>query len=153
MWKWGVGYFPIFLSYSHSPSELGCSPTVWRVAQLMQLQRSWEGLLNAFGNYFGSTHQAMGLPRRFSGKDSACQCRRHGFNPWVRKIPWRRKWQPTPVCLLRKPHEKRSLVGYNPRGCKRVKHHWVSTEHASGDTQMFRLFYPLLWVDSKEDKT
>ena len=32
-----------------------------------------------------------------SGKESACQCRRHGFDPWVRKIPWRRKWQPTPV--------------------------------------------------------
>ena len=26
------------------------------------------------------------------GKDSACQCRRHGFNPWIGKIPWRRKW-------------------------------------------------------------
>ena len=35
-----------------------------------------------------------------SGKEFACQCRRHRFNPWVRKISWRRKWQPTPVCLL-----------------------------------------------------
>ena len=38
-----------------------------------------------------------------SGKESACQCRRHrrhGFNPWVGKIPWRRKWQFTPVFLL-----------------------------------------------------
>ena len=37
-----------------------------------------------------------------SGKKSACQCRRrkrHRFDPWVRKIPWRRKWQPTPVFL------------------------------------------------------
>ena len=33
------------------------------------------------------------------GKESACQCRRPGFDPWVRKIPWRRKWQPTPVFL------------------------------------------------------
>ena len=38
-----------------------------------------------------------GLPWWLSGKESACQCRRHGFDPWVRKIPWRRKWQPTPV--------------------------------------------------------
>jgi len=31
-----------------------------------------------------------------SGKEFACQCRRGGFNPWVGKIPWRRKWQPSP---------------------------------------------------------
>ena len=31
------------------------------------------------------------LPRQHSGKESACQCRRLGFDPWVRKIPWRRK--------------------------------------------------------------
>ena len=35
-----------------------------------------------------------------SGKDSACQCRRCGFNPWVRKIPWRRKWQPLQYSCL-----------------------------------------------------
>ena len=42
------------------------------------------------------------LPRWHSGKESACQCkehRRHGFSPWVGKIPWRRKWQLTPVIL------------------------------------------------------
>ena len=41
--------------------------------------------------------EAKGLPRWCSGKESACQCRRckrHRFNPWVRKIQWRRKWQP-----------------------------------------------------------
>ena len=40
--------------------------------------------------------------------------RRRGFNPWVRKISWRRKWQPTPVFLLGESHGERSLVGYNP---------------------------------------
>ena len=45
-----------------------------------------------------------GLPRWLSGKDSACQCRRCGFNPWVRNVPWRRKWQPTPVSLPGKSH-------------------------------------------------
>ena len=43
-----------------------------------------------------------GLPRWLSGKESAYQNRRLGFDPWVRKIPWRRKWQPTPVFLLGK---------------------------------------------------
>ena len=39
------------------------------------------------------------LPWWLSGKRICLQCRRPGFNPWVRKIPWRRKWQPTPVFL------------------------------------------------------
>ena len=41
-----------------------------------------------------------------------------GFNPWVGKIPWRRKWQPTPVFLPGESHGRRSLVGYSPWGRK-----------------------------------
>ena len=41
-----------------------------------------------------------------------------GFDPWVGKIPWRRKWQPTPVFLLGESHGQRSLAGYSPRGRK-----------------------------------
>ena len=44
------------------------------------------------------------------------QSRRHGFNPWVRKIPWKRKWQPTSVFLPGESQGQRSLVGYSPRG-------------------------------------
>ena len=44
------------------------------------------------------------------------QCGRPGFNPWVGKIPWRRKWQSTPVLLPGKSHGQRSLVGYSPWG-------------------------------------
>ena len=36
-----------------------------------------------------------------------------GLNPWVRKIPWRREWQSTPVFLPEGFHEQKSLVGYN----------------------------------------
>ena len=46
------------------------------------------------------------------------QCRRLGFNPWVRKIPWRRKWQPPPVFLPGKIYGQKSLVGYSPWGHK-----------------------------------
>ena len=42
----------------------------------------------------------IGLPQWLSGKESACQCRRLGFNPWSWKSPWRRKWQPTPSILV-----------------------------------------------------
>jgi len=47
---------------------------------------------------------------------SACAGRRkrHRFGPWVRKMPWRRKWQPTPVFLPGESHGQRSLEGCNP---------------------------------------
>ena len=41
-----------------------------------------------------------------------------GFYPWVGKLPWRRKWQLTPVFLPGRSHEQRSLAGYSPWGCK-----------------------------------
>ena len=46
------------------------------------------------------------------------QCGRPGFNPWVRKIPWRRKWQPAPVFLPEEFHGQRNLVGYSPWGLR-----------------------------------
>ena len=46
-----------------------------------------------------------------SGKESTCQGRRHGFSPWVGKIPWRRKWQPSQEFLPGKSHGQMSLVG------------------------------------------
>ena len=54
-------------------------------------------------------------------KKSAYQCRRGkrlGFDPWVSKISWSRRWQPIPVFLPGKFHGQRSLVGYSPWGCK-----------------------------------
>ena len=65
-------------------------------------------------------YNRFGLPWSFSGKESSCQCRRCGFDPWVRKIPCRRKWQPTPVFLPGESYGQRSLVGYSPWGRKRV---------------------------------
>ena len=58
------------------------------------------------------------------------------FHPWVRKIPWRRNWQPTPVLLPGKFHGQRSLVGYSPWGCKELDttewlhflYHWATRE-------------------------
>ena len=57
------------------------------------------------------------LPKWLSGKESAYQCRRHEFDLWVRKIPWRRKWQPILLFLPGNSHGQ-SLVGYPPRGRK-----------------------------------
>jgi len=52
-------------------------------------------------------------------------CGRSGFDPWVGKIPYKRRWQPVPVFLPEKSHGQRSLVGCNPWGCKEQ---WT-TEH------------------------
>ena len=64
----------------------------------------------------------MGLPWWLSGKEPACQSRTCGFDPWVRKILWRGKWQATSVFLPGKSHGQRNLVGYSPWGGKRVGH-------------------------------
>ena len=48
---------------------------------------------------FHKNRNELGSPGGSDGKESACQCRVPGFDPWVRKIPWRRAWQPTPVFL------------------------------------------------------
>ena len=67
-----------------------------------------------------------GLPRWFT-----CQRRRwkrHMFDPWVRKIPWRRAWQPTPVFMPGESHGQRSLLGYSPWGHKESDTtEWLST--------------------------
>ena len=57
-----------------------------------------------------------GFPGGSEGKSICLQCRSPGFDPWVRKIPWRRKWQPTPVLLP----GQRSLVGESPWGRKEL---------------------------------
>ena len=59
----------------------------------------------------------MGLPRWHTGEESACQCRRCGFDPWSRK------WQPTPVFLSGEYDGQRSLPGYFCGIPERVRHH------------------------------
>ena len=66
-------------------------------------------------------------------KNLACQCRRRkrrSFDPWIRKIPWNRKWQPTPVFLPGKSHGQRSLAGYSPWGRKESNTTGLSTAAA-----------------------
>ena len=70
----------------------------------------------------------LGLPRWLRGKES-CQCRRYrrsGFDPWVGKILWRRKWQSTPVFFPGKSHRQRNLAGFSLWGRKESD----TTEHA-----------------------
>ena len=74
------------------------------------------GPLLFFPSLFLSLGMNKGLSRGYSGKESACQCTRHGFHSWLRKIPWRRKRNPLQYSCLENPHGQRSLVGYSPWG-------------------------------------
>ena len=69
--------------------------------------------------------QRKGFSRGLAGKESTCKAGGAGrqFHLLVRKIRWRRKWQPIPVFLPGKSHGQWSQVGYSPRGC-RVRHDW-----------------------------
>ena len=71
------------------------------------------------------------VPLGFSGgsvvKNPSAKCRKHGFSFWVRKIPWRRNWLPTPVFSPGESHGQRSLVGYSSWGC-RVGHNLVTKQ-------------------------
>ena len=71
------------------------------------------------------------LPRCLSSKEFTCQCRnsrRLWYDPWVGKIPWRRKWQTTSVFLLVYSHAQKSLVGYSPWGLEELQRTvWLST--------------------------
>ena len=60
----------------------------------------------------------MGFPGDSDSKESACNAGDPGLTPWVRKIPWQRKWQPTPAFLPGKSYRQWSLAGYSPWGCK-----------------------------------
>ena len=67
-----------------------------------------------------SLGKILRLYRWLSGKESAYQCRRCRFDPWVRKIPWRRKWYSIPVFLPGKSHGHRSFMGLVNRVTKEL---------------------------------
>ena len=84
------------------------------------------------------------LARWLRGKEPAhqCQrCRRHRFNPWVGKIPWRRKWQPTLVFLPAESHGQRSLVSYSPWGRQELDKTEVTKHNRQRVKKHFTLSY------------
>ena len=79
------------------------------------------------------------------GKESACQCRgrkRHVFDPWIWKIPWSRKWQPTPVFLPGKFYRQKSRAGFSPWGLFNMTE-WLST-HKYTHILGIKIYFPWL---------
>ena len=132
--SWEAAFFSFFLSCKllssgrSSPSS-GCASCIL-LTLLSKAQHGSElGRRRALDRedetFSGFT---IRIPRWLSDKRSHRQFRRHGFDPWVRKIPWRRKWQPTPVFLPGKFHGQRTVAGYSPWGRKRVGHDLVTKQ-------------------------
>ena len=109
-----------------------------------------------------------GLFQGLSGKESTCQCRRHTrcrFHPWVGKIPWRKKWQPTPVFLPGISHGQKSLMGYRLWGHKELDmtkqlstHTHICPINLNADIHTYtqvctELFIPGLWTTATKLET
>ena len=96
---------PSFI-YSFSKCLFGsCEmPGTEAALQAQHIESSWE------------TKREKCFLHSSDSKESTCQRRIPGFNPWVGKIPWRRAWQSTPVFLPGESDGQRSLVGYSPWG-------------------------------------
>ena len=80
-----------------------------------------------------------------SGKEPACQCRRckrREFDPWVRKIPWRRKWQPTPISLPGESYGQWRLAGHcrEPAYCILSAYRILHIECSTFTASSFRIW-------------
>ena len=104
---------------------------------------------------FWNSHQFMllntlfiliGFPWWLSGKESICNtgATEDSFSPWVRKISWRRKWQPTSVFLLGESHGQRSLAGYSLWGHKE----YDTTEWLNNNNISFLFCYLIFMIQN-----
>ena len=74
--------------------------------------------------YYYMSKIGAGFPGGTSGKEPTCQCKKHkrlGFSPWIRKIPCRKTWQPTPVFSPTESQGQRNLTDYGPYGHKELE--------------------------------
>ena len=119
--------------------QMGRQKASWGKEDIIQKRRKGELKLMRNRGYFG-------LSWCLRGKESTCQCRRHSrymLNSWVRKLPWRRKWQPHPVFLPGESHRQRSLADYSPWGGKSQM--WLNNNRAGGQGK------GLPWQTSSQD--
>ena len=110
------------LSINHRIKALVTSQVIRLLRSSCHYTATIEGVSQDSGiqQLYRKAGQGWGFPGGTSGKEHSCQCRRlkrGEFDPWIRRISWRRKWQPTPVLLPDKSHGERRLMGYSPWGC------------------------------------
>ena len=89
----------------------------------------------------------QGLARWLSSKRIRLLCRRRRrLRPWVRKIPWRKKWHPTPAVFPGKSHTQKGLAGYSPRDFLRVGHDLATKQQGvSKENKVNKFVYSFLF--------
>ena len=107
---------PVSTRVCLSPSPDPCLPR--QETQEMRVSSlGWEDTLEeGIATHFS----ILGLPWWLRQERICLQCRRPRFGSWIRKVPWRRKWQSTPALFSGKSHGRRRLIGYSPWGCKQL---------------------------------
>ena len=104
---------------------------VWYIIECMYNLQNFV-ILSKVLSFYCSKHRTCLISNNsssswwFIGKESTCQYRSCRFDPWVKKISWRRK--PTSIFLPGKFHGQRSLGGYSPQGYKRVGHNLATKQ-------------------------
>ena len=108
----------------------------WYQFCMNKQNKNIQPLKSKWGKILSKRIDIWGFPDGASGKELACRCMRHkawGLFPQVRKVPWRRERQPTPVFLPGEFHGQRSLAGYNPQARKESDMtEWLSTRQHLG---------------------
>ena len=136
---------PLQCSCLENPRDSGaCWAVVYGVVQ------SWTWLNRLSSKeYLPYITWYLGFPGGASGKEPTCQfrrCKRHGFSPWVGKIPWRKAWQPAAVFLPGDFHGQRNLACYSSYSSQRVGHGWKDL--VGMDTWIHALFIYLFTSQS-----
>ena len=117
-WVWSLGWEDLLEKETATHSSI----LAWKIPWMEEPGRLQSMGSQRIGHDWAActfTHLVRGFPGGTSGKEPTCQCRsckRCGFDPWVRKIPWRRAQQPSPLFLPEESHGQRSLEGYSPWG-------------------------------------
>ena len=139
-WKHLDSWDPALVFLHSQPFEPGRVRLKYLLNEWGQLQPTEVRWPAQGGSSWQKWHEKPVLPGGTSGKEPACHCRRHkrrGFDPWVRKRPWRRAWQPTPVFSPGKPQGQRSLEGYSPKA-DTSKAPWHTRTHPGSAQQLQR---------------
>ena len=130
----------MFWNFGAKPRLVNSNPKEYNLGKLpggliegYTKRRFWEveRLLTYWGRHIRTLYFLVGLLKWLSGKESSCQCkslRRRRFNPWVRKIPWVKKRQPTSIFLPGKSHGQRSWAGLQSKVLQQVQQDWM-TKH------------------------
>ena len=127
-WLYVYVYFTVITVFYELTSKIG----YWKTRLLLANQRFWRTGGHFTVSYIG------GLAWGLSDKESACQCRRHGFVSWSSNIPGKEMATYSSILDWKSPLQ-RSLVWYSPWGLKRIGHNIMSVHyhHHSGDTSFW----------------